>query len=119
MRPTARPLSSQFLRRAAQRAAPRRMAGGPAHEKGSPEFGGFVPPHVATWHKVVGTAFMTTMWLWIFYRAKQDWRHFLVRGARARTQRQTTAPRRGLPLHPRPFAAGPADGRKDVVSGAT
>lgn len=98
MRQTARPLTSTLLRRAAQRAAPRRAAGGPAHEKGSPEFGGFVPPHVATWHKVAGTAFMTTMWLWIFYRAKQDWRHFLVRGARARALRRHPLRHPGFPL---------------------
>ena len=28
--------------------------------------------HVSPVHKYVGMAYMTTMWLWIFYRAKQD-----------------------------------------------
>ena len=38
----------------------------------------FVPPHVNPMHKAVGTAMECTMWLWIFWRAKHDWREFLV-----------------------------------------
>ena len=39
---------------------------------GSGEYGGFHEPHVARWHQVAGETMMTVMWLWVFYRAKED-----------------------------------------------
>ena len=35
-------------------------------------FYGFTAPHVASWHKTTGTTMMVIMWLWVFYRAKND-----------------------------------------------
>ncbi|EGG21279.1 hypothetical protein DFA_01160 [Cavenderia fasciculata] len=39
--------------------------------------GGHQPFHVAKHHKYISVALGTTMWFWVFYRAKQDWRSFL------------------------------------------
>ncbi|CBK20622.2 uncharacterized protein [Blastocystis hominis] len=39
--------------------------------------GEWAPPHVNRMHKILGTVCETTMWLWIFWRAKHDWREFL------------------------------------------
>jgi hypothetical protein len=53
----------------------RRFFGGHGHSSGSSsgaEYGNFHEPHVATWHKTAGDVMMTTMFLWIFYRAKED-----------------------------------------------
>lgn len=41
-------------------------------------YGGFQPPTPSRFHTRVGYAFGVTMWLWIFYRAKQDLPHLLV-----------------------------------------
>mmetsp|Transcript_22032 Transcript_22032/g.49852 ORF Transcript_22032/g.49852 Transcript_22032/m.49852 type:complete len:116 (+) Transcript_22032:15-362(+) len=34
--------------------------------------GGAVHFHVSPWHQHTGTALATLMWLWVFYRAKED-----------------------------------------------
>lgn len=38
--------------------------------------------HVSAVHKNLGLAYGTMLWLWVFYRAKQDGRAVLVRGCR-------------------------------------
>ncbi|CAN8069314.1 unnamed protein product [Agarophyton chilense] len=54
--------------------------GGGASQKypvpGEP-YGGFKPTPPARWHSRLGYAFGVTMWLWVFYRAKQDLPHML------------------------------------------
>merc|ERR1711934_556809 len=32
----------------------------------------FEPPHVEAWHTRTGEAFMTVMWLWLFYKFDND-----------------------------------------------
>ena len=32
----------------------------------------FEPPHVEAWHTHTGSAFMTVMWLWLFYKFEHD-----------------------------------------------
>ena len=32
----------------------------------------FEPPHVEAWHTYTGEAFMTVMWLWLFYKFEHD-----------------------------------------------
>ena len=39
---------------------------------GGKSWNGFTPPHVAPIHKNMGTTMMVVMWLWLFYRAKED-----------------------------------------------
>lgn len=58
------------------------MAGPPApYAPGSGRpFGGWAPPAVPKWQTRTGTAMGAVMWLWIFYRAKNDLPHMLVRG---------------------------------------
>jgi len=46
---------------------------------GSRPFGGWAPPAVPKWQTRTGTAMGAVMWLWIFYRAKNDLPHMLVR----------------------------------------
>ena len=46
----------------------RSMGGG----AGGKSWNGFTPPHVAPIHKKMGTTMMVVMWLWLFYRAKED-----------------------------------------------
>lgn len=46
----------------------RRMGG----QSGGKAWAGFHPPYVAPVHKRLGTTMMTVMWLWLFYRAKED-----------------------------------------------
>ena len=46
-----------------------RFMGGGA---GGKSWNGFTPPHVAPIHKNMGTTMMVVMWLWLFYRAKED-----------------------------------------------
>lgn len=60
------------------------MAGPPApYSPGSGRpFGGWSPPAVPKWQTRTGTAMGAMMWLWIFYRAKNDLPHMLVRGWR-------------------------------------
>ena len=41
-------------------------------------YGGFKPNAPSKYHTRIGYAFGVTMWLWIFYRAKQDLPHLLV-----------------------------------------
>ena len=41
-------------------------------QSGGRAWAGFTPPHVAPVHKNLGLTMMTVMWLWIFYRAKED-----------------------------------------------
>lgn len=54
--------------------------GGPAEKYPQPgkPFGGFKPHPPAAWQSRVGYAVGVTMWLWVFYRAKQDLPHMLV-----------------------------------------
>lgn len=40
-------------------------------------FGGWAPPAVPKWQTRTGTAMGAMMWLWIFYRAKNDLPHML------------------------------------------
>ena len=40
--------------------------------RGGKSWNGFTPPHVAPIHKNMGTTMMVVMWLWLFYRAKED-----------------------------------------------
>lgn len=51
-------------------AAARRSMGGHARHIGLP--GEHVPIHVGELHKKLGTVYLTTMFLWMMYRAKQD-----------------------------------------------
>lgn len=46
----------------------RRLSTHPTHA----EPGAFVPPHVNPKHKWAAEVMGTIMWLWIFYRAKED-----------------------------------------------
>eukprot|EP00924_Labyrinthula_sp_SR-Ha-C_P004767 maker-scaffold_1-snap-gene-11.32-mRNA-1 protein AED:0.04 eAED:0.18 QI:0/0/0.33/1/0/0/3/422/134 len=41
------------------------------------EYGGFIPPKVDPVDKYLAEGLCTVMWLWIFYRAKQDLPHQL------------------------------------------
>lgn len=42
-------------------------------------YGGWKPPHVSNFHKRSAVAIGATMWFWVFYRLRQDWRAvFLV-----------------------------------------
>ncbi len=42
-------------------------------------YGGWKPPHVSTFHKRSAVVVGATMWFWIFYRLRKDWRSvFLV-----------------------------------------
>jgi len=42
-------------------------------------YGGWKPPHVATFHKRSAVVVGATMWFWVFYRLRKDWRSvFLV-----------------------------------------
>lgn len=50
--------------------AARRNMGGHARHIGLP--GEHVPIHVGELHKKLGTVYLTTMFLWMMYRAKQD-----------------------------------------------
>ena len=36
------------------------------------EYGGFRPPHVDPFMTRMAEVFLTVMWLWVFYRAKND-----------------------------------------------
>ena len=51
-------------------AATRRCMGGHARHIGLP--GEHVPIHVGELHKKLGTVYLTTMFLWMMYRAKND-----------------------------------------------
>lgn len=51
-------------------AAARRNMGGHARHIGLP--GEHVPIHVGELHKTLGTVYLTTMFLWMMYRAKND-----------------------------------------------
>lgn len=44
----------------------RRMGGGFTTPNSTPIF------HVSPWHEKTGTVLCTVMWLWVFYRAKED-----------------------------------------------
>lgn len=84
--------ASLLLRRqargAALRTVQRRFASsGPRSGHGSAEYGGFEPPHVADWHKYLGEGSMVVMFLWIFWRVKQDGGHFFVRYTLAAARR--------------------------------
>lgn len=46
---------------------------------GSGEYRGIKVPPVAAWHKNVATIWGTTMWLWLFWRFKNDGKALLVR----------------------------------------
>ena len=52
------------------------MGGGgrPWADKQSPYYGHFKPQPV---HEVLGTVYATTMWVWMMYRAEQDWQWVL------------------------------------------
>ena len=42
-------------------------------------YGGWKPPHVSTFHKRSAVVVGATMWFWVFYRLRKDWRSvFLV-----------------------------------------
>jgi len=46
-------------------------AAAPKVDRNAP-YGGFVPPHVNPVHVYLGEGMAMIMWLWIFYRFKQD-----------------------------------------------
>ena len=58
---------------------------------GTGEYRGLKVPPVAAWHQHVATFFGCTMWLWIFWRFKNDGKALMVRAARA------AAPRANIP----------------------
>lgn len=68
----------------ASRLAPLRLtARGMAAESGGGGYGsgpyrGLKIPKVAEWHKNVATAYGCILWLWLFWRCKQDGKAFLV-----------------------------------------
>ncbi|EAL67441.1 hypothetical protein DDB_G0279939 [Dictyostelium discoideum AX4] len=39
--------------------------------------GHHAPFHVSKVHKLLSVGLGTTVWFWVFYRAKQDWRTFV------------------------------------------
>lgn len=41
-------------------------------------YGGFHPPPVKRVHKNVALFIGTTMWFWVFWRLKHDWRHLFT-----------------------------------------
>lgn len=55
--------------------------GGPTQKYPQPgkPYGGFEPPKPSRTHTRIGYALGVTAWLWVFYRAKQDLPHLLVR----------------------------------------
>jgi hypothetical protein len=55
-------------------------AGGTGY--GSGPYRGLKIPQVAGWHQQIGTGMGTIMWLWLFYRCKEDGPALLVRPAR-------------------------------------
>jgi hypothetical protein len=80
-----------MLLKAALRAAPRaalpglrmaqpvrHMGAGPVGY-GSGPYRGLKVPKVASWHKTSQTVFGTILWLWLFYRFKNDGPALLVR----------------------------------------
>lgn len=69
---------------------------------GTGEYRGLKVPPVAAWHQHVATFFGCTMWLWIFWRFKNDGKALMVRAARA------AAPRANIPP---PAACLPSPGR--------
>lgn len=42
-------------------------------------YGGFEPPMPRRAHKTAALVIGTTMWFWVFWRLKHDWRHLFVR----------------------------------------
>lgn len=56
------------------------MAGPPEKypQPGKP-YGGWAPVKPTAMQSRIGWAFGVTMWLWVFYRGKQDLPHLLVR----------------------------------------
>lgn len=57
------------------------MMAGPSPQMMSSDkpFNGFTPPRPSRLHTRIGQIAGATMWLWMFYRAKQDLPHMLVR----------------------------------------
>ena len=74
---TARAATSLSLRRASQPV--RHMAAAGPVGYGSGPYRGVKIPKVAQWHKNVRDLYMTTMWLWLMWRAKNDGPALLVR----------------------------------------
>lgn len=109
----ARLLLRRELHGAAVRAAQRRFGStGRRTGGGSAEYGGWEPPHVADWHKYLGEGSMVVMFLWIFWRVKQDGAHFFVRRATAASLRPpppcSPPALTGTRAPPPPRTAGPA-----------
>lgn len=44
----------------------------PPYPQAGKPYGGFVPPQPSRFHTRAGFVCGVTMWLWVFYRAKQD-----------------------------------------------
>lgn len=51
----------------------------PPYPQAGKPYGGFVPPQPSRFHTRAGFVCGVTMWLWVFYRAKQDLPALLVR----------------------------------------
>ena len=54
--------------------------------RASQPYRGLKIPKVAEWHKNVATLYGTMLWLWLFYRAKNDGPALLVRRSPSRAQ---------------------------------
>ena len=72
----------------------RSMGGHAGGGYGTGEYRGLKVPPVAAWHQHVATFFGCTMWLWIFWRFKNDGKALMVRAARAAAPRKFSAARR-------------------------
>lgn len=50
----------------------------PPYPQAGKPYGGYVPPQTSRFHTRAGFVCGLTMWLWVFYRAKQDLPALLV-----------------------------------------
>lgn len=66
------PGSRMMLRPAPQRSFHSTVVKRGGYTKTGKEYNYFKVPHVSNVHKIGGEVMMTVMWLWIFYRAKND-----------------------------------------------
>ena len=75
------PLARLLLRTPLRAAGAARCASSGPVGYGSGPYRGLKIPKVASWHQNVGTVMGTIMWLWLFWRAKNDGPALLVRPA--------------------------------------
>ena len=75
--------SSLALRSARPQLLQRRFASAGPGGYGEGPYRGIKIPKVAEWHKNLSTFFGTTLWLWLFWRCKNDGPALLVRAARS------------------------------------